>query len=166
MKHSVFSFALPGTWTFAAASFCFLGLFLTSVPAQQAPIVYPSQGQTAEQQALDETECRAFAQQTTGFNPSQVPSSTAAAPVGGEMIGGSARGAALGAIGGAIAGDAGKGAAIGAGVGATGGLFRKKQQQVANQQAQAQAASAYNANLSNYYRAFGACMQGRSYAVN
>lgn len=134
--------------------------------AQQAPFVYPAQGQSVDEQAADEGQCRSFAQQQTGFNPSQGPAYYSSGSSGGEMVGGAARGAALGAIGGAIGGNAGKGAAIGAGVGAAGGLMRRGQKRRsadnANQQAQAQ----YNQNLSNYHRAFGACMQGRGYTVN
>jgi hypothetical protein len=82
------------------------------------------------------------------------------------MVGGAARGAALGAIGGAIAGDAGKGAAIGAALGGAGGFMRRNQNARAAQSANQQSQNAYNQGLNNYYRAFGACMQGRGYAVN
>ena len=135
--------------------------------AQSAPIVYPSQGQSLEQQAKDEGECRIWAQQQTGFNPSQGPAYTGGGSSGGgEVVGGAARGAVLGVVGGAIAGDTGKGAAIGAGVGATAGLMRKGQRRRADEQAQQQAANQYNQQLSTYNRAFGTCMQGRGYAVN
>ncbi|HEY1383686.1 MAG TPA: glycine zipper domain-containing protein [Dongiaceae bacterium] len=134
--------------------------------AQQAPIVYPAQGQTIDQQAGDESACRSFAQQQTGMYPNQAPPGYYGNPnAGAPVLGGAARGAALGAVGGAIAGDAGKGAAIGAGVGATAGLMRRNQQRrqeaAANQQAQAQ----YNASMNQYNQAFAACMQGRGYTV-
>ena len=34
----------------------------------QAPIIYPSQGQSLEQQSKDQGDCRGWAQQQTGFN--------------------------------------------------------------------------------------------------
>jgi hypothetical protein len=135
--------------------------------AQSVPIVYPSQGQSLEQQADDEAACRSWAQQQTGFNPAQGPAYYGgSSSSGGEVIGGAARGAALGAVGGAIGGNVGKGAAIGAGVGATAGLMRKNRKKRADQQAQQQAVDQYNQQLAGYNRAFGACMGGRGYAVN
>ncbi len=115
----------------------------------------------------DEAACRSWSQQQTGFNPAQGPvyySSSGSG--GGEVIRGAAGGAALGAIGGAIGGKVGKGAKIGAGIGAVAGLMRKGQRKRADQQAQQQAVNRYNQQLAGYNRAFGACMQGRGYAVN
>ena len=132
----------------------------------QAPIVYPSQGQSMEQQGADEGQCRMFAQQNTGFNPSQGPAYVGSSSQGGEMVGGAARGAALGAIGGAIGGNAGKGAAIGAGVGAAGGLMRKNKKKRKQEKKQKQAVNDYNQQLATYNRAFSACMSGRGYSVN
>ena len=135
--------------------------------AQQAPMIYPSQGQTFEEQAQDEGACRIWAQQQTGFNPYQgAPTYYSSSSSGGQVVGGAARGAALGAVGGAIGGNAGKGAAIGAGVGAASGLMRRNRNRRAEEEAQQQAAAQYNHQLSNYNRAFGTCMQGRGYAVN
>ena len=135
--------------------------------AQGGPLIYPSQGQSCEQQSRDESDCRMWAQQQTGFNPYQgAPTYYSSGPQGGEMISGAARGAALGAVGGAIGGDAGKGAAVGAGVGAAAGLMRRNQARRAQEQAQQQSAAYYNQQMGNYNRAFGTCMQGRGYAVN
>jgi hypothetical protein len=136
------------------------------IAVAQAPIIYPSKGQSLEQQAKDEGECRTWAQQQTGFNPSQGPAQVATSSGSGQVLRGAAGGAAVGAVGGAIGGSAGKGAAIGAGVGATIGLLRKGQERRANEQAQAQANAQYNQQLSNYNRAFGTCMQGRGYSIN
>jgi len=78
--------------------------------AQQAPIVYPAQGQTLDQQAADESACRSWAQQQTGMYPNQAPPGYYGNPnTGAPVLGGAARGAALGAVGGAIAGDGGGG---------------------------------------------------------
>ncbi len=156
--------ALVGT-TFAVAAVV-TGSHVAT--AQSALIIYPSQGQSLDQQAGDEAACRSWSQQQTGFNPAQGPvyySSSGSS--GGEVMGGAARGAALGAIGGAISGGkAGKGAKIGAGVGAASGLMRKNRRRRADQQAEQQAVNQYNQQLAGYNRAFGACMQGRGYAVN
>lgn len=136
--------------------------------AQNAPIAYPAKGQSFDQQAVDEANCRQWSQQQTGVNPSQAPpeyygnqSSSSGRPV----LGGAARGAAVGAVGGAIGGDAGKGAAIGAGVGATAGLIRNNRERRQQQEAANQAAQQNQAQMSKYYQAFGACMQGRGYTV-
>ncbi len=135
--------------------------------AQSAPIIYPSQGQSIDQQADDEAACRSWSQQQTGFNPAQGPVYYGSSGSGGgEVIRGAVGGAALGALGGAIGGKVGKGAKIGAGVGAVAGLMRKGQRKRANKQAQQQAINQYNRQLAGYNRAFGACMQGRGYAVN
>jgi len=144
---------------------------LVAVPqdatAQSAPFVYPSQGQTMEEQGRDEGACRIFAQQNTGFNPMQGPAYyRSSSSSGGEMVGGAARGAALGAIGGAIGGNAAKGAAIGAGVGAAAGLMRKAKKKRKQERKQQKAIDQYNQQLATYNRAFAACMSGRGYAVN
>ena len=141
---------------------------LTPALAQSAPIIYPSAGQSLEQQASDEAACRTWAQQQTGVYPGQAapgyygnPNSQAGAPV----LRGAARGAALGAVGGAIAGDAGKGAGIGAGVGATAGFMRRNQERRQQAYANDQAMAQYQADLGRYNQAFAACMQGRGYVV-
>ncbi len=132
--------------------------------SQQAPIIYPSGGQSFETQSADEAQCRQWAQQQTGVNPNQVPPGYYGNPneAGTPVVRGAARGAAVGAVGGAIGGNAGKGAAIGAGMGATVGVIRKRDQQ--NQTAAAQ--QQYQAQMATYDRAFGTCMQGRNYTVN
>ena len=151
-----------------------LAILMISGPALGQDIfIYPTRGQSPQQQDRDRYECHSWAVQQTGFDPSraqtaQAPPPSQEAPQGGVLRGG-ARGAALGAVGGAIAGDAGKGAAMGAVVG---GLFggmrragqkqRQQQEQAAyaaqQQQAAAQGQGAYN-------RAIGACLSGRGYTV-
>ena len=135
--------------------------------AQSAPIVYPGAGQSTDQQARDESECRNWATQQTGVYPNQAPPAYYGNSYdqGAPVVRGAARGAALGAVGGAIGGDAGKGAAIGAGVGATAGLIRKNQARRQEAQVNQQAAAQYQADTGRYYQAFAVCMQGRGYAV-
>jgi hypothetical protein len=143
-----------------------VGLVAGAPGGAQQLMVYPAQGQSAEQQAQDQSECATWARGQTGFSPGTGPAQVSGGPQGGEMIGGAARGAALGAVGGAIAGSAGKGAAIGAGVGAAGGLLNRfgasRQQEQAQQQANAQ----YEAGVQDYNRALAACLEGRGYTVN
>src|SRR5262245_18541550 len=132
----------------------------------QRPVVYPAKGQSAQQQSQDDAQCYAWAQQSTGIDPAMAssppPQQTGPAVGGGQRLGGAARGAAGGAAIGAIAGDAGKGAAAGAVVGTMAGGRRARQQQAAqNQQAQAQQQDM----IQTYYRAYGACMEGRGYTI-
>jgi hypothetical protein len=142
-------------------------LLFACVAAAQKPIVYPAKGQSAQQQGQDEAQCYAWAKQSTGIDPAAVASSpppqqTGPAAGGGQRVRGAARGAAGGAAIGAIAGDAGKGAAAGAVVGTMAGGRRARQDQAAqNQQAQAQQQEL----IHTYYRAYGACMEGRGYTI-
>ena len=137
-----------------------------SLPASaQQPIIYPAKGQPPEQQQKDQSECYAWAKQTTGVDPSMQGQASQPAPSGpqGERVGGAARGAVGGAAIGAIAGDAGKGAAIGAVAGTMAGGARQRRKADAQQaQAQANQQQAQQA-LTTYNRAFGACMEGRGY---
>jgi hypothetical protein len=128
--------------------------------------VYPSKGQTKEQQEQDEFGCYKWAKEQTGFDPTQPVQQATAPPPKGGAVKGAAGGAAIGAVGGAIAGDAGKGAAIGAGVGALGGSLTRKKSQQQQQAAQQQAKQQYEANANGYKRAYSACMTGRGYTVN
>jgi hypothetical protein len=132
----------------------------------QKPIVYPAKGQSAQQQQKDEGECTAWAKQNTGIDPiaASQPAQQQSGPAvgGGERVRGAARGAVGGAAIGAIAGDTGTGAGVGAVAGTMAGGARARQNQAAkNQQAQQQQQQA----LGTFYRAFGACMQGRGYTV-
>ena len=111
--------------------------------------VYPSKGQTKEQQEQDEFSCYKWAKEQTGFDPTQ-PMQQAAAP---PPQGGAAKGAA-------------KGAAIGAGVGAAGGAARRRKGEQQQAAAQQKAKQEYNAEIDGYKRAFSACMTGRGYTVS
>lgn len=131
-----------------------LMLFISTVFAAQ-PYIYPSKGQSDEQMEKDKYQCYSWAKKQSGFDPMQQQ----AAPEGGSVVGGAARGAAGGAIIGAIAGDAGKGAAIGAGAGAVGRGMSNRRQERTHQEQAAHADSEYN-------RAYGACLRGRGYSVD
>ena len=157
-----------------------------ATPAQAAPpaasttnptnrVIYPSQGQTPEQQQKEQQECYNWAVQQSGFDPvlerqkhnqtAQQAQSNAQA-TSGKAVKGAARGAVAGVAIGAIAGDAGKGAAIGATAGGLAGGM-KRRDQVAGEQAKVdQASQQYQKGLENWDRAYVACLQGHHYTVN
>jgi hypothetical protein len=142
---------------------------------------FPGAGQAAPQQAQDETECYTWAERETGNDPfkldkqvaqqqqqaaqQQQQAQQAATGAGAKgALGGAAGGAALGAI----AGNAGKGAAIGAGVGAIANHARgQSKAQQAQQQAQQShaAAKATAAQISDFKKAFSACLEAKKYTV-
>jgi Glycine-zipper domain len=147
----------------------FIGLIPAVASAQGTNLsVYPSNGQTPEQQARDKQECSQWAAAQTGPNSGMPapPTATTASPPRGQVVRGGARGAAVGAVGGAVAGDAGTGAAAGAAMGATAGVIRRRQakRQVRQQQANTQVAA--SSSQDGYNRALATCLQGRGYTVN
>jgi hypothetical protein len=136
----------------------------------QQPVVYPAKGQSAEQQQKDNGECYTWAKQQTGVDPVAVAqqSSAAAPPAApqGERVAGAARGAVAGAVIGEIANDdAGEGAAIGAAAGVVAGGARQRRSRRAQEQQQQQAQGQTQQAMSNYNRAFAACMEGRGYTI-
>lgn len=134
--------------------------FGVPMPASaQKPVAYPAHDQIAEQQSTDDAQCLAWAKQNTGIDPAVV-AATPPPPTGpqGERAVGALRGAAAGVV----IGDSSKSARTGAAVGVLAG----GQQARKNQAAQAQHAQASKAQeMDTYYRAYGACMQGRGYTV-
>lgn len=141
------------------------GIGLATSASAHKPSAYPAKGQTSQKQVSDDTQCLDWAGRDTGIDPAKV-AATPPPPAGpkGERLRGAVRGAAAGAIVGEIAhGDAGKGAAVGATTGVVvGGVRSRRRQAAESQQAQASKAQA----MDKYYRAYGACMQGRGYTVN
>jgi hypothetical protein len=138
----------------------------SGVAAAQKPIVYPARNQTAQQKQSDDKACMTWAKQNTGIDPvaaaQPAPQQTGPATGGGERVRGAARGAVGGAVIGGIAGDAGTGAGIGAAAGTmAGGARARKNQAAQNEQAQQQQQQALN----TFYRAYGACMEGRGYTI-
>lgn len=140
---------------YITATMTLLG-WTTSAWAQK-PSAYPAKGQSAEQKSKDDSQCLTWAKQDTGIDPAAV-ATTPPPPTGpqGERLRGAARGAVVGEI---VDNKAGEGAAIGA---LAGGRQARKNQAAKAQQAQASQAQ----QLDTYYRAYGACMQGRGYTVN
>lgn len=152
-----------------------LGLLTQGPATAQGFYVYPAQGQSQEQTEQDKFACYQWAQGQTGFDPAQAQAPTggggsqSSSSGGGSVAKGAVGGGLLGLGVGAIAGNAGKGAAIGAvGGGLIGGLShhdkQKKQTEAANQRQQ-QAAAQYNQGLSEYNRAYAACLEARGYTV-
>ena len=167
-EHVVLRLVSRSILQLAIATFA-ISIGVTSAGAQNGgPYIYPSKGQTPEQQNKDRYECSQWAISQSGYDPSKPPQTTSpnTQQPQGHALRGAGRGAAAGAIGGAIAGDAGTGAAAGAAIGgAAGGIRRRRaKKQAQQQQAEAQAAAAGGQDA--YNRAFAACLQGRGYTVN
>lgn len=131
--------------------------------------VYPSNGQSKQQQKEDEFDCYKWAVEQSGIDPLNLPKVEAApvqsGPTGGAVVG-AAKGAAAGAAIGAITGDAGQGAAVGAVVGGMAGRRKGKQAQAqANQQSQASAAAAEQEISESFKKAFTVCIEGKGYTI-
>lgn len=151
-----------------------LVLAMASTAAPAKLMVYPSKGQSADQQKSDEGACMAWASEQTGFDPTAPLQPSSPPPQTQQPTTNAGRGALRGALGGlvigAIAGDAGKGAAIGAGTGALVGGVRHHEQvekSYAQQDAWAQQQAAqYQQSQDDFNRAYATCLQGRGYTVN
>jgi hypothetical protein len=147
-------------------------------PVSTRVYVYPTAGQSSEQQSRDRYECYLWSVKQTGFDPSQ----TQLAPhqrvevvpmpaAGHDTAVGAVTGAVLGAV---IArpGDAAAAAVGGAIVGGAMGAASDASRQARAQQVQQRydrRAAAQSARLeeqaSNYRRALTACLEGRGYTV-
>ena len=146
--------------------------------------VFPTEGQTPEQQSTDEATCYGWAVQNTGSDPFNLQQQAQqqqqqAQQKQQQQIAAAGKGAgAKGAVGGAAAGaligeiasdDAGKGAAYGAAAGAVVARRRTRQaqgeasQQVEQQSQQAQQATAEQ--ITNFKKAFSVCLEGSKYLV-
>jgi len=132
----------------------------------QKPVVYPAKGQSAQQNQKDDAACMTWAKQETGIDPvaasAPPPQQTGPATGGGERLHRAARGAVGGAVIGGIAGDAGTGAGVGAAAGTMAGGARARQNQAAQNQA---AVQQQQQTLATFWRAYGACMEGRGYTI-
>lgn len=136
--------------------------------------IYPTAGQSAEQQDRDRYECYRWAVQQTGFDPSAAPrlpedqvTLVPVPPRGVETLTGTVVGAAVGAGIGSISGHAGEGAAVGAVTGALAGAANEyaREQVVESIEAQEAERSEHLGQLSRYQRAMAACLEGRGYTV-
>jgi hypothetical protein len=124
---------------------------------------YPQKGQDKAQQQADRSECRVWGMEQSGFDPATPQPQPQQAQ---RKRGGVVKGALIGGAAGEIIDDkGGEGAAVG-------GLIGGMRQASKNQQAQAQASSAYqqqmaswNAGQAAYGRAWDACMNARGYST-
>src|SRR4051794_32239357 len=140
-------------------------IFATTASAQS--FIYPSKGQTPQQQKKDEGECHTWAVGQSKYDPTKPPQQTAAAKppttATGTTPGAGVRGAARGAVvGEVVGGNAGAGAAAGAA--AARGQSRRQNAAQAEQQKSA-AAQQNQAGMGAYQKARSACLEGRGYTV-
>ncbi|TVS05817.1 MAG: hypothetical protein EA413_06135 [Cyanobium sp. PLM2.Bin73] len=148
--------------------------------------IYPAAGQSAEQQRQDSLECRLWAMDQTGFDPTApipdtrseiTPEPRVRSQGGSGVVRSTARGALVGTAAGAIMGDTGRGALAGTAGGAIVGVGRQADQRRDRQQAsrdlerQQQIREAEGQQLLQYRRqafnrAVTACLEGRGYSVS
>ena len=178
---------------FAAVALCVLWsgavLAQTAAPAPQKTLastidvyVFPTAGQDAQQQSIDEATCYDWAVQNTGSDPfalqqqaqqqkqqGQQAQQQAQAVGTGAGARGAVGGAATGALIGAIAGDTGKGAAYGAAAGLLAGRSAGRHARAsASQQAQQQSQQQQQATaqqIENFKKAFSVCLEAAEYLV-
>ena len=145
--------------------------------------VFPTEGQDAQQQSIDEADCYQWAVQNTGTDPfdlqkqaqqqaqqTEQAKQQAAQTGQGAGASGAVKGAAAGALIGEIASDdAGKGAAYGAAAGLIAGRRRGRaaqEQAVAQAEASgAQAQAATAEQIENFKKAFAVCLEANDYMV-
>ena len=145
--------------------------------------VFPTNGQAAEQQSMDEAECYSWSVSNTGSDPFELQKQAAqqqqqteqqVAQAQNATQGAGAKGAVKGAAAGALigevtGGDAGDSAAIGAAAGAVAARRRgRAASQQAQQQAQAQGAAQQQATaeqVGNFKKAFSVCLEAKQYMV-
>jgi hypothetical protein len=153
------------------AALAILSVFMGATAFADQLMIYPKQGQSAQQQSQDKAECYSWAQQQLGYDPQTLLNQSQQAGTANQATqpGGAARsagrGAAVGAIGGAIGGDAGKGAAIGAGVGGAAGAHRRNQAQRQQEQQQQQASAQIQQKMKDFNKAQATCLSGKGYSV-
>ena len=157
----------PGLRTTSFGLLC--SILLAPPPSALAddPIIYPADGQSAEQQRDDEGQCFVWARDESGFDPLAPTEVDKAAAQ--QRRGGALRGAAAGAIIGAIV-DGSDGAGEGAIAGSVFGRMRQSGQNRAARDAQADRVQAQSeavaAQRDRFDRAYAACLSGRGYTVN
>lgn len=154
-----------------------------SLAATMDVYVFPTGGQTPEQQSKDEGECYNWAVQNTGTDPFQLQKQAQQQQQKAEQTqqqvnkateGAGAKGAVGGAAVGALIGeiasdDAGKGAAYGAAAGLImarrRGREAREQTEKQTQQQTQQAQQATGEQLLNFKKAFSVCLEAKKYMV-
>lgn len=141
-------------------------LTLAPVAYGQELFVFPNDGQSQDQQDMDEFQCQRSARDRTGFDPMATPTARTARPQQqGGAASGAVRGALLGGAIGAATGNTRQGLRTGAaGGGVMGGMRRadsnRQQEDWARRETQN-----YQRDRDNWNRAFIACMEARGYTV-
>ncbi len=141
--------------------------------------VFPTEGQAADQQSKEESECYSWAVSNTGSDPFELQKQSAqqaqqteqqVAQAQSATQGAGAKGAVRGAAAGALIGeiaddDAGKGAAAGmvAGRRRSRAASQQAQQQAKEQGAAQQQATAEQ--VGNFKKAFSVCLEAKDYMV-
>ena len=143
-----------------------------SVSGELGLVVYPSGGQSAEQQRTDEQECYAWAGETTGIDPknpeaTRQPATAAQVDSGAAGASGALRGAARGALIGNLSGNdwedwAAAGAIAG---GARGAKSAQRRNAQAQQQATAEQQAEAQQEVQLFQKAYSACIEGRNYTI-
>ncbi len=155
----------------------FTFLLLSGAVSAQEMVIYPSQGQSAEQMEQDKFQCYSWSKNESGFDPMALPTASEPPPQKEAQKGGVVKGAvrgtlaggAIGAIAGNSKSDTRKGLKAGAAAGAVVGGVRRNNQTKEEDKKQKdweqQQSSQYAQGRSNYNRAYSACMEGRGYSV-
>ncbi len=145
------------------------GLGLSTVGLADELMIFPNDGQSAEQQEQDKFACYNWAKGESGFDPMAPPTATEPPPQQGAQKGGAGRGLVRGAAVGGIVGDSSKSARRGAAAGASvGGMRRQDQKQkeaAERQQWEQEQQRIYAENRNRYNRAYAACLEGKNYTV-
>jgi hypothetical protein len=169
MKRKViplFALLLAGNWAGSSSAAAQAAPPIKGMASTVGLYVYPKNGQSANKQLTDESQCYSNAKTQTGYDPNAT--TTAPPPKKDDQKGGDksvAQGAARGAvISGATGGDPAAGARRGA---ILGGIKAKRKDKQEAEQAdkQAEAAKAAQQPLDNFKRSISACLDARGYSV-
>ena len=154
-------------WFFIICVSATLNLMVFMLSAQSEMFIFPTEGQGADQQELDELRAISGPKTKQALIPISLLKPQPLPRAGGEAaVFSEARWAArLGAIGGAIAGDAGKGAAIGAAVGGGAGAIRNRRNRIESDDRRQQAAAQQQQSGQTFNRAYGVCLEAKGYKV-
>lgn len=152
-----------------AAILTVLAAFLATSLSAQDLYVYPTKGQSDEQQEKDEFNCYTWARDESGFDPMVAPQASRPQPQSDSKEPSVAKSAVGGAALGVLVGDSSDAALKGAAAGALFGGWRKSKHRKDEQRAQEQwadeQARQYQAARNQYNRAYAACLEGRGYTV-
>jgi hypothetical protein len=141
-------------------------LLIVATPAVADLVVYPSKGQSPEQQKQDEAACYSWAVQQKGYDPAKPEAADKAESSAKQASGPSGsrlRGAAKGAIVGEITNADTRDAAVAGAL--IGGSRERRMQRAQEQQAAAAAEQQKQARLGEFNKARAACLEGKGYNV-